>query len=273
MDAIRAINARTDLSLEEKTRAIQQLLTSSQPRPQVITFCTHSIQNCSIYIPCCQRFYACTECHDEQQPSHKLVIDHITEMKCNYCGERQPIAQWCKYCVRQMGTYFCFSCRLWDTGTEYHHCNLCNRCHQGTAYDYRYCSQCHFCLLRRTPDFHVHNPHALQESCTICLQGPLATTRDYIYYPCCGHAVHENCYREYIQSDYRCPSCRKTFTYVLDRFFTYEMERYINPTPPEYSYPVSIYCNDCEVTQVVTNNLSHLRCENVYCQSFNVRLS
>jgi len=60
----------------------------------------------------------------------------------------------------------------------------------------------------------------------------------------CGHAMHMECLKEYIQHDYKCPICKKSIhdmTNVWDRIRSQLQD---NPTPVA-AHKVPVLCHDC----------------------------
>jgi zinc finger-like protein len=105
--------------------------------------CSHYERNSDLIAPCCAgRAFSCRLCHDEgavhqaaagQGPWHTLDRTTVTEMRCRLCFTVQPISPSCVACHKQMATYFCRHCRLFDStpNKNIYHCQYCNVCRVG----------------------------------------------------------------------------------------------------------------------------------------------
>jgi len=162
------------------------------------------------------------------------------------CSTEQPRDTKCHTCNGVMGLYFC---DLWDNGKRLrYHCDLCGFCHFGRKEDNKHCKVCKICYYHE--DYWSHENHVKNSSshnCPVCLEGPLnRQSHKVIGVMVCGHAIHQECYNEYTQHDYRCPLCRKTVFDPTAFFDIYRYECLMNPTPDEYKKKVPIFCNDCD---------------------------
>ena len=94
--------------------------------------CPHYRRSCSIVASCCGRVHPCFRCHDEAE-DHAMDRYQTSDMVCMSCGTRQPVAQSCSSCSRQLGRYYCSICRLWEDtpGRDIYHCPYCNVCRRG----------------------------------------------------------------------------------------------------------------------------------------------
>ena len=129
--AVREINANKELSPEEKARQINELFKHHSKRVQLdkpIVSCSHYVRNCDIETPCCEKWYPCRICHDENE-THNLVRSSTNLMKCRSCNLIQPVAMFCsnKDCQWKSTIYYCQSCRLWsdDPKKDIFHCSDC----------------------------------------------------------------------------------------------------------------------------------------------------
>src|SRR6185369_1336689 len=87
--------------------------------------CEHYNRGCHLLYPCCDKFYACRFCHNEDQ-LHEADRKLVTKMKCRWCLEIQDINNICINCKRQIGNYFCKICKLLDLDDkQQYHCDKC----------------------------------------------------------------------------------------------------------------------------------------------------
>jgi hypothetical protein len=124
--------------------------------------CSHYKRKCQLLAPCCDTFYPCRFCHDEQRDEaekdvkkrHNLDRKAVKKVKCMRCGEVQDPAKECKSCGVVMGFYFCPVCNLYDdVDKKQFHCDKCTICRVGGAEKYVDKRQL-FCLKRF--DFILH---------------------------------------------------------------------------------------------------------------------
>lgn len=94
--------------------------------------CQHYIRGCQVKCNKCGQFYPCRLCHDDEVFDHKFPRYETKEVKCNYCGKEQPLAQYCCQCGVCFGCYYCEKCKLLcDMGPEAKpnfHCEKCGIC-------------------------------------------------------------------------------------------------------------------------------------------------
>lgn len=299
-ELIRAINSDANLTVEQKTREIQNVFTGNvtgQKRKRdsdgddeeetgeeedqhddfETTFhnfnneelgCLHYSRACKIKCPTCFKYYTCHLCHDEKE-KHKINRRDVCRMLCMICDKKQNLAKYCKYCDNRMGRYYCRSCALWDDRNNiYHHCTRCRSCRFGREFNYKHCDKCNACLPVGVFYGHFHVINTLDKDCPICQIGPLKDSSEPVYFSRCGHTMHTACYKEYIKHDYKCPLCRMSISDTTDYFNTCEIEVMLNPMPAEYRYKIKIQCHDCPGESEAWYNWIHLQC--LSCGSFNV---
>lgn len=280
---LRAINADTTLTVEEKTQQMQEVHAShSRKRKEreddkdsirvslhrdFTLGCVHRPHAVKIWCSCCEKFYPCANCHDEAE-THALDYTRVGHILCVVCHTVQGLGATCTNCQAILGRTFCGPCLIWDRYLDSFHCSRCNHCHAGRRQDYRYCGQCRACLPRTRFQGHYHVTQPYHKTCLVC-QGPsLHHAVGPLHVPRCNHILHRSCYDQLITQDYRCPTCRMSLIDTRDLFDLYTLENDLNPTPPGYQYPVAVYCNDCRTSAPTPNHLLHLSCSQ--CGSYNV---
>ena len=92
--------------------------------------CKHYKRECLIYSLCCQKWYPCRLCHDENE-NHTLDRFKISKIKCKDCNTIQKSSNKCINCNKKFAEYYCDICHLWDCSKEIYHCNDCGFCRIG----------------------------------------------------------------------------------------------------------------------------------------------
>ncbi|KAJ8452371.1 hypothetical protein Cgig2_006176 [Carnegiea gigantea] len=197
--AIRKVSQDSSVSLQEKTRIIQNLMTShwiaTQPSPDsdnviksepgklpgqfpayrdtggLVFGCKHYKQNCKLVAPCCNKLFTCRRCHDEVA-DHLMDRKSTTQMMCMKCLEVQSIGPTCSTpsCNKYpMARYYCKICRLFDDEREIYHCPYCNICRvgKGLGIDYFHCMKCNACM-GRSVSVHKCREKCFEDVCPIC---------------------------------------------------------------------------------------------------------
>ena len=81
--------------------------------------CSHYQRGVMIQAPCCQKFYPCHVCHDEdEQEDHRIDRFKIETMVCMLCGTVQPSAKNCVSCSLELASYYCEMCGMWSSDSE-----------------------------------------------------------------------------------------------------------------------------------------------------------
>lgn len=133
--------------------------------------CPHYQRNCALVAPCCDNVYVCRLCHDEEQ-THKLDRQTVTEIVCMECGTRQEISNSCISCKVQFGHYYCRICRLYENqeGKDIYHCPFCNVCRRGKGLgiDFYHCMECNACMHTSLFNKHKCRRQKMDCTCPIC---------------------------------------------------------------------------------------------------------
>ncbi len=83
--------------------------------------CPHYHRNCKSRAPCCDKFFGCRLCHDEES-THEINRKLICEMICMLCVRekkyfRQPVDQTCQICHQIQSRYLIEIFKLFDDFT------------------------------------------------------------------------------------------------------------------------------------------------------------
>ena len=233
--------------------------------------CKHYVRNVKPQCNICQRFYPCRLCHDEAVKDHALPRHSTRNMLCMHCLTPQPVAQWCKQCGECAGTYYCTVCKLWNSDSEksIYHCDDCGICRlgQGLGKDFYHCSVCAVCISINVAQTHRCIEQSTKCDCPICGEY-MFTSPDTVVFMRCGHSIHENCFREWCKTAYKCPICSKSVVNMESQFRRLDRHIDTQPMPEEYrDTKAIIHCNDCFHKSVVPFHWLGLRCE--HCEGYN----
>ncbi|EGC38203.1 hypothetical protein DICPUDRAFT_29076 [Dictyostelium purpureum] len=211
--------------------------------------CKHYSRNCKIKAFCCQRFYVCRLCHNENL-DHEINRHATKEILCMFCDTIQPVSNQCanKECKKQFGHYFCDICVFFDNdqSKSLFHCDGCGICRVGKRENYIHCDKCKLCLAPQI--FKSHN--CIQDigmsNCPICMDDIFSSREESMTLDC-GHRLHYPCYKDLIASkSYKCPICKKS----LGKLDWSRHDRLVQRSRMPEMYAgstVSILCNDCNV--------------------------
>ena len=124
-----------------------------------------------------------------------------------------------------------------------------------------HCQNCGICVNGK--DHKCIFKNIQNSSCSICLED-LFDSREQIHVPKCGHAIHVNCFQNYIKTNYKCPMCKKSL-YDINSIIEAEVNRTI--MHPDLIKDVDILCNDCEEKSICKFHIIAMKCSN--CGSYN----
>lgn len=209
-----------------------------------MTACHHYERKCDIFAPCCQRYYPCRRCHDQEQ-DHHLDRYRIETIRCRGCGQEQPPANECVSCGIRFADYYCDICHLW-CDKEIFHCDLCRTCFFEKTH---HCEQCGICFSTENhPCF--NRILSETEECCICLE-PLIRHIKAPYELPCHHIIHRECMEAMIEKNHiGCPLCKKTMLPIDWRWAQLVQHLYRSATDKK----IRILCNDCLVHTEIGNH-------------------
>lgn len=279
---IKEIQNDNNLTIIEKNTKIFNLMNSANSSKQEennkILDCKHYERGCIIYADCCNKYYSCRICHDEEVNGHTLDSrKDVNKIRCKVCNTEQGVSNRCinVECNIEFGKYYCEVCRLWENREEIYkdiyHCEKCNICRKGPKENYYHCDNCNACINKSIKDTHKCLKDAFLTDCPICFESlffsnnPVTTLK-------CGHNIHVKCLTEYIESnEYKCPLCKKS---IGDMKYLWDQMRAvcsIQKTPDEYkNWKSLIFCNDCEQRCTVDYHLLSHECQ--ICKGYNTNV-
>ncbi|PXF47547.1 Zinc finger protein BRUTUS-like [Gracilariopsis chorda] len=294
-DAVRHI-VRSECSPRKRQAAIARLfsdrnaalIANTTPRPSACSSssssfpgagapsgCKHYKRNCWILADCCQRYYPCRRCHDEQDHSHSIDRYATKFVACVKCGdEGQAVASHCRSCGVQFARYFCAKCNFYDDtpGRDAYHCDGCGMCRvgKGLGIDNHHCHGCGNCIPIAVKDNHPCRERSLHANCPICTEYLATSTKPMVVLRC-GHTIHSDCLRQLAASGYTCPICHKSMADMSKWYRELDKQIQKELIPPEFAYRRSrVLCHDCEKKTVAQFHLMYHKCG--ACHGYNTRV-
>ncbi|XP_039492398.1 RING finger and CHY zinc finger domain-containing protein 1 isoform X2 [Drosophila santomea] len=246
-------------------------ISGAQPTtPDSLRFgCAHYKRRAMFVTPCCNKFYKCRFCHDENE-THHFDRKTLTELICSECNTRQTVREQCVNCGVRFGKYTCLICNLFDDADkQQYHCHGCGICRIGGAENFFHCEVCNMCLpIQLKIDGHRCVENISRSHCPVCL-GDIHTSRIPCHIPDCGHLLHKMCFDQLLASGhYTCPTCQTSLIDMtaLWEYLDDQAERM--PVPLKYeNQRVHIFCNDCHKTSKTKFHFIGLKC--VHCGAYN----
>eukprot|EP00741_Cyanophora_paradoxa_P022524 tig00021464_g21750.t1 len=238
--------------------------------------CAHYQRSCKLRAACCGRFFTCRVCHDDAS-DHTMDRYATREMLCMRCSTVQPVGPTCRSpvcCGRPLARYYCHICKFFDDdgGKWIYHCPFCNICRmgRGLGIDFFHCMRCNACMAMSLRE-HRCLQNSLESNCPICNQYMFTSTTQ-VKMLRCGHYMHTDCFRSYVQNQYTCPICLKSLGDMSALFAQLDTLVANDVLPAEYAGRTShIYCNDCEQKSTVRFHFLYHRCG--HCASYNTRVT
>ncbi|KAH8333185.1 hypothetical protein KR074_010727 [Drosophila pseudoananassae] len=262
-----ATEARKTLQHEQFSR-----ITSNTPptTPESLRFgCAHYKRRAMFVTPCCNKFYKCRFCHDENE-THHFDRKTLTELICSECNTRQTVREQCENCGVRFGKYTCLICNLFDDADkQQYHCHGCGICRIGGAENFFHCEVCNMCLpIQLKIDGHRCVENISRSHCPVCL-GDIHTSRIPCHIPDCGHLLHKMCFDQLLASGhYTCPTCQTSLIDMTALWEYLDDQALRLPVPLKYeNQRIHIFCNDCHKTSKTKFHFIGLKC--VHCGAYN----
>ncbi|XP_050077586.1 RING finger and CHY zinc finger domain-containing protein 1 [Anopheles maculipalpis] len=231
--------------------------------------CAHYKRRAKFVTPCCNKFYMCRYCHDENE-THFFNRKTVTELICTECDTRQRVQAECEKCGVRFGRYTCLVCNLFDDeDRNQYHCDGCGICRVGGRGRFFHCEVCNMCLpLQLKFDGHRCVENVSRSNCPVCLDD-IHTSRIPCHIPDCGHLLHRTCFEELLSSGhYACPTCQTSMMDMNQLWVYLDAEVAATPMPKEYAnYFVDILCKDCHKESTVKFHVVGLKC--THCGAYN----
>lgn len=305
---IRAIARDSSLSVEERTRMMQQVMLApySETRAQADsknqngtslsedrtpTFhpcqdgvqrlgCRHYLRACKLRAACCSKLYTCRLCHDDAEQTHIMDRYATKEILCMRCDTLQPVSSKCmsEKCGQSFSEYFCEVCNFFDDREErsIYHCPSCNVCRagKGLGIDFFHCMKCNQCMsMKYRTKGHRCVEKAMESDCPVCHQY-LFTSTEPVKYLKCGHLMHNSCHEQYIKRYLRCPVCQRSLEEMASVFQRIDLLMGVSnhlAMPAEYrTLRCDLYCLDCYGRSNTSYHFVYNKCP--VCKSYNTRV-
>lgn len=234
--------------------------------------CPHYQRGCKLFASCCGKWATCHICHEIEQ-DHAMNRTNIDYIMCMTCSHVQQPAQECSECHTSFSTYFCPTCKLWESNEQKQifHCNDCGICRVGGRSNFIHCNKCNCCLSRAYSTQHRCIERNLECDCPIC--GDYLFTSMYpVMFMQCGHAIHTACfYKMELRSTHQCPICQKSVRDMKWLHSRLDAVLEAQQMPEEYSRDKSlILCNDCEKRSQTKYHFLYHKC--THCTSYNTKV-
>jgi len=238
---IKEIYQNADLSSTEKSKRIQEIMNPTKDdnkeniHPHIE--CTHYEKECyKFYFACCNSYYDCHRCHNENTENHIINIETI---ECKNCGIRQIPSEKCNTCHILFSVNYCDTCKLW-TKKNITHCDLCGLCRIGNKEDIYHCPTCDICFLMKDKEHHQCVKISYRNQiCIFCLESIYHSIKK-SFSTQCGHIIHIECFEKAIQNNiYKCSLCRKSLFNMKDYWNQMKKEIQNQPMPEDY-FKVSV---------------------------------
>ena len=233
--------------------------------------CKHYQRNCMILSPCCNKWFHCRLCHNEDN-DHEIDRYLISKILCKKCLKIQNASNKCINCGIEFAEYYCNICKLWKSlDTDSFHCEKCNLCWLGKKNEFIHCDNCNTCLKKTAFDSHTCIKDSIKNICPICNEKMFGNTYPVIPLKC-GHYMHLDCFNEYSKNEYKCPLCKKSIYDKLDALWDQiDIEMENSQMPNEFKNWIShIICNDCEIKSFVSYHFLYHKCKT--CNGYNTNI-
>lgn len=273
---IRDVYKNSNLSPHEKSKAVFLLLNPVPVQdpvhesPQVETKepCPHYDRKCMILAKCCNKWFDCRLCHDEQC-DHKINRFETDTIRCTECQQEQGISNQCVKCGFKFAEWYCETCRMWTNEGEIYHCKDCGFCRKGKQEDYFHCHTCNLDICKTEEATHSCQAFSTNTGCPICQESTQNATRPVIIMPHCYHSMHMDCYQKMLESgNFQCPQCKKSVLNDMSSVWNMISQAIENePLPNELQRRISVFCNDCHETTETDFHFAGNCCQS--CHGYN----
>ncbi len=199
--------------------------------------CPHYNRQCNLIAPCCGRV---TCCHRGTHCNQPFDRSRVTTVVCTACGRAQPLGRRCRYCRSTFGRHYCRTCVQWSNSDAFH-CSRCGHCIRGRREHTRHCDRCGKCYPLSSRE-HTCAPIASARCAAGCNES-MGESRQRLFTPPCGHAMHEQCFLRRVLLNFSCPrsDCRKPIADIG----TWRSAVASNRTT---TCSVFVHCNSCGLT-------------------------
>ncbi|KAF2635953.1 zf-CHY-domain-containing protein [Massarina eburnea CBS 473.64] len=232
--------------------------------------CQHYKRNVKVQCFECRRWHTCRHCHDAVE-DHNLNRVMTKNMLCMACGVPQQAGDYCVECGTQAACYYCDTCKLWDNNStkKIYHCADCGICRRGEGLgkDYIHCKICNVCISIAHATSHRCIERATDCDCPICGEWLFNSSTAVVSMPC-GHYLHKGCYNQYMETAYKCPTCKKSAVNMELQWQKLTLAIESQPMPEQFADTRAIIqCNDCSARSSVKYHWLGNKCNT--CDSYN----
>lgn len=250
------INKNTNLTQQEKTKQIQEVMMSTYVAPvQEKTVCTHYKKQCdNFHFTCCDNYFDCCRCHLENNEHteciNKIKIDTI---QCKNCCTVQTPSLECIQCGTKFSRSYCGICNIWSEKFIFH-CDSCGICRVGDKENFFHCDSCGICWKNNVKEKHTCiGKISTDSSCVFCSENAFSSQEHSVQIRC-GHRAHSICMvKSFECGNYKCPICRKSMQNMFRHWLALDIEIAHHPLPQELQKKVNIVCYDCEKESLNVN--------------------
>ncbi|CAI6338569.1 unnamed protein product [Periconia digitata] len=237
---------------------------------ELVLGCQHYKRNVKVQCFECRRWHTCRHCHDAVE-DHNLNRVMTKNMLCMVCGTPQKAGEHCVQCGTQAACYYCDACKLWDNNSakKIYHCVDCGICRRGEGLgkDYVHCKNCNVCISIAHATSHKCIERATDCDCPICGEWLFNSSTAVVSMPC-GHYLHKGCYNQYMETAYKCPTCKKSAVNMELQWQKLTQAIESQPMPEQFADTRAIIqCNDCSARSSVKYHWLGNKCNT--CESYN----
>ena len=256
---------KLNISNEEKNKRINEIF--SKNKKKILESCKHYDIKCSIYANCCDKFYFCRFCHNENE-DHEIDRFSINKIRCNECHTIQNKSNQCINCNIIFAKKYCYKCNLWtNSSKDIFHCDKCKICRVGKKDDYYHCDKCNLCFPNSSKDSHICSNINTNKLCVICYEN-LQDSQNSIIISKCNHPIHVKCLNNLLKNnDYKCPICKKSLIDMKEYWNKLDQNISYQIMPNEYKRKVKINCFDCSFKTLTDFHFLGLKCKK--CGGYN----
>lgn len=126
---------------------------------------------------------------------------------------------------------------------------------------------CNVCISIAFATTHKCIERATDSDCPICGEYLFYSTTAVVSMPC-GHYLHKECYNQYMETAYKCPTCKKSAVNMELQWQKLTLAIESQPMPEQFLHTRAIIqCNDCSAKSSVAYHWLGNKCSS--CDSYN----
>ena len=245
--------------------------------------CTHYQSKCQIKAPCCNIYYSCRLCHDENYEFKKgcqvtrMDRYNVKQIRCKNCEHEQDPRENCEKCSTKFARYFCSVCNLYEDNKKknIYHCSECGICRIGIKEDVIHCKKCDSCIPKDNYSAHYCKKSDRDEQCAVCLEDFFYNRKPKTFFGQCMHPIHNDCLMGMLKANsINCPVCGRSYSKESDDQIEY-IDMMVEETKDFFNVDGKaiyddILCLNCmEKTFKVQYNYYGMKCSS--CGSYNTK--